>query len=305
MSAESPTTKRPRTDQERPSPTIILLCGLPGAGKSTFASSLIAQNSAQRWVRINQDTVAGGRRGTKQQVIAATRTTLSRGCNVIIDRTNLNPDQRREFVSLGKEFGSKRRIYCVFFDLDAKTCASRAAGRVNHEGGLHGGGAYPTVAKLAKTLIAPDTEKEEFAGIMRCRNDKDAEAALGLWAGYDPSSTSLFDLEAEWRSIRPTGNIETSRKSTKDGHQRSIDTFFSKPPHEGDFASAGGMKKSAEPGSVKNAFDIMKAAAARQGTQIKPQASHNKAAGAGASRHTFANSPFLSALLSYLHDPEK
>lgn len=41
-------------------PVILILCGVPGSGKSTFCAQLIARGQAS-WVRVNQDSINNGR----------------------------------------------------------------------------------------------------------------------------------------------------------------------------------------------------------------------------------------------------
>jgi hypothetical protein len=66
-------------------PLSLLLCVLC-AGKSTFALQLSARSS-RLWVRVNQDTAGkGGKRGTRQQCVAAARAALRAGRNVVVDR---------------------------------------------------------------------------------------------------------------------------------------------------------------------------------------------------------------------------
>lgn len=74
-----------------PRPVVLVLVGIPGSGKSTFAEKLVSgsrQPSAPaRWVAVCQDTAApNGRRGTRQQVIAAADAALRAGACVVVDR---------------------------------------------------------------------------------------------------------------------------------------------------------------------------------------------------------------------------
>lgn len=63
-----------------------VLLRVPHTGKSTFASHLSARSS-RLWVRVNQDTAGkGGKRGTRQQCVAAARAALRAGRNVVVDR---------------------------------------------------------------------------------------------------------------------------------------------------------------------------------------------------------------------------
>ena len=73
---------------------IIVLVGLTGSGKSTFASAfieLMAQNGDHSWHRVSQDLLK-----TPKRVELETRRILESGDSVVIDRTNLS----RELVRL-------------------------------------------------------------------------------------------------------------------------------------------------------------------------------------------------------------
>lgn len=70
---------------------VLLLVGLPGSGKTTFASRLVA---AGGWVRVSQDDVGGSRPAVERQFKAA----LESGEGVVVDRCNCSVQQRRWFI---------------------------------------------------------------------------------------------------------------------------------------------------------------------------------------------------------------
>jgi predicted kinase len=96
-------------------PALILLSGLPGAGKTTFAKAL-----AERlpFVHIESDAI---RRGMAEKptyspqesgavfakVEARARAALSHGERALIDATNLTNRDRRRFLRLAKELDTK------------------------------------------------------------------------------------------------------------------------------------------------------------------------------------------------------
>jgi hypothetical protein len=65
-------------------PKLVLLVGLPGSGKSTFADRLVASGSG--WVRICQDECGGSRRDCEGAFANATLRGSDYGRHVILDR---------------------------------------------------------------------------------------------------------------------------------------------------------------------------------------------------------------------------
>eukprot|EP00897_Mesotaenium_endlicherianum_P005727 jgi/Mesen1/5182/ME000257S04452 len=78
---------------------VLVLGGPPGSGKSTFATEL-TQKGARPWVRVCQDIASKGKRGTREQCLRQMRAALASGSSVIVDRCNMNAEQRADFVEL-------------------------------------------------------------------------------------------------------------------------------------------------------------------------------------------------------------
>ena len=275
--------------------TLLVLCGIPGAGKSTFAHAL-AQRSALSWVRVNQDTVRNGARGTREQCLAALAAALDAGGNAIIDRTNATPDQRQPFLQKAREKGAER-AFCVAFRLPVKVCGERAAARQGHEGGVQGPRAYAAVGMVNKQLAEAGNPKESegFDAVLVCETDAEVEAALETLAAYGPQ---CLDLAAEWAKRRPP--------PAKKPETQTIDEFFTKKAA----APAKAAPESPERPSL-DAFDVMMQASKKQGSTEKsaaaalPSPPAKGPVPAGGSRHSFGASPFLDALLSYARTPER
>ncbi|KAL6771120.1 hypothetical protein ACKKBF_B33995 [Auxenochlorella protothecoides x Auxenochlorella symbiontica] len=119
-----------------PPPVMLIMIGIQGSGKSTFAESLIT-GSRLKWARVNQDSIAGpGKAGTRHQCVDAARKALQAGTSVIVDRCNPNPKQREDFCRLARELGVQ--VHCVVLDLPHNTCVERVLRRTAHEGGFQG-----------------------------------------------------------------------------------------------------------------------------------------------------------------------
>lgn len=254
----------------------VILCGLPGAGKSTFASNLIA-SSNQQWVRINQDTIDRGRRGTREQCVHATREHLQAGRHVIIDRTNLDSQQRKVFIDVAKECGlSPAHILCVFFDFPQKLCGARAAGRQTHEGGLQGPRSYATIGSMAKQLRQngpPHHLKEGIGAVIVCKSDEEAARALARVSEYAETGSKdlLLSYEVNGMKDRP----KNLRVNTQPGEKNAFDILM---------ASSTSSKRLIDSNKEKEKSDKRKAT---------PHINFR-------SRHTFSSSPFVSAFDRYV-----
>ncbi|SNX83664.1 uncharacterized protein MEPE_02371 [Melanopsichium pennsylvanicum] len=78
---------------------LLVLSGLIGSGKSTFARALV--HHFPNWHRCNQDEL-----GDRHAVVYAARTALSAGLNVVIDRTNIDAKQRRTWLELAQDISN-------------------------------------------------------------------------------------------------------------------------------------------------------------------------------------------------------
>lgn len=99
---------------------MIILVGKPGSGKSFFA-----YNSLNK-VIINQDSL-----GDRKKCIDATKLALSSNKDVIIDRTNINKQQRSIWINIAKEY-NVTEIYCIEFKVSAEECIKRIQNRLYH-----------------------------------------------------------------------------------------------------------------------------------------------------------------------------
>lgn len=238
--SKPPSPKRPRSTS--PShPIILILVGLPGSGKSNFASALVTR-SPHRWARINQDTINKGKRGTKELCLAAAQSALSRGCNVVIDRTNLSQAQRKDFLDLAsKADPAPAALHCVFFNLPTKECGARAAQREDHEGGVQGPNAYRAVGMMQRELTnggAP-TLQEGFLSMIECLDDQDIDAALELWVPYSArDAVGGLTLAEEWEKVRPK-----KRTGSGNGGLQRLDKFFGQKKEKLGAAGEEGVEK--------------------------------------------------------------
>ncbi|KDN43237.1 hypothetical protein RSAG8_06204, partial [Rhizoctonia solani AG-8 WAC10335] len=103
---------------------LIILCGLVGSGKSTFATAL--QREFPEFRRCNQDEL-GRREAVEREVYAA----LSQGLSVCVDRTNFDPSQRRTWIDIARQYPGVE-IWGITTDTPYDACHARLIERKNH-----------------------------------------------------------------------------------------------------------------------------------------------------------------------------
>lgn len=156
-------------------PRLILLVGIPGSGKSTFAEKLMAIDPS-KCIRINQDELK-----SRRACESATRAALRKSLCPIIDRCNFNSDQRRYFIDIAKEF--EVEVDCIVFKFSQSICLDRCLGRKGHPTVDHNNAAI-VVHQIAKQLENPDTGTFNLEGITRLKliaNENDLKITLGYY----------------------------------------------------------------------------------------------------------------------------
>lgn len=163
---------------------VVLLVGVPGSGKSTFCDYII-RGSKRPWVRVCQDIIGNGKSGTKTQCLMGASSALKEGKSVLIDRCNMNKEQREDFVKLG---GPEVEKHAVVLDLPAKMCISRSVKRTDHEGKLQGGKAAVVINQMLQKKELPKL-REGFNRITFCQDEKDVQAAVDTYAALGSLDT--------------------------------------------------------------------------------------------------------------------
>jgi len=110
-------------------PTLLVLKGLPGSGKTTYARELVNKG----WVRVNKDDLRAMLHNSKfskdnEKFVLKLRDdvivrALTQGQNVVVDDTNLDPKHSETFKNLAIVFETFYEE--KFFDVSVKECIRR------------------------------------------------------------------------------------------------------------------------------------------------------------------------------------
>lgn len=149
-------------------PILLILTGVQGSGKSTFCQQLVLgtekdsgeSEGGSAWVHLSQDTINKGKPGKREMVEAKTREALLDGCSVVVDRTHLDPAQRKYFVDIAKEL--KVPVHVLVFQTSKDIIAKRVRERTNHPGGVEGDKGVRVALMHMSKMVLPNYKDEGF-----------------------------------------------------------------------------------------------------------------------------------------------
>lgn len=119
---------------------LIMMCGIPGSGKSTFAKQMIEND--ENIVYISRDVIRfslikpnekyfSKEKEVKQTYFKQLRENLIKGKTVIADATHLSPKSRQALIS-GIGY-NKMQVTAVWFDVPLEVCLKRNSQRAGRE----------------------------------------------------------------------------------------------------------------------------------------------------------------------------
>ncbi|KAH8556741.1 AAA domain-containing protein [Umbelopsis sp. PMI_123] len=131
---------------------MLVLVGLPGSGKSTFATKLVA--TKPEWRRVNQDDL-----GSRPACEHATKRHIAKGFNIVIDRSNFDSKQRRTWIDIA--YNNNMRVDCIIFDTAVEECAERINVRQNHPTQVEGYHGIQILNRFVHNYTPPTMERPE------------------------------------------------------------------------------------------------------------------------------------------------
>ncbi|CAF4567852.1 unnamed protein product [Rotaria sp. Silwood1] len=137
---------------------LIMLCGLPGSGKSYVAQMILRRDD--RWTIISQDETRS--RDTCERELSRP----GKYSKAILDRCNPDREDRKQWLAIAHW---ARKPICVYFDYDPDLCISRAQQRSDHPTLIPGQRVRTAVQSMHKQTEKPKLD-EGFVAICTIRS---------------------------------------------------------------------------------------------------------------------------------------
>ena len=147
-----------------PRPRIVVLIGLPGAGKSAYVARnglpALSSDAIRRLLADDEDNQT-----IHRQVFSTLRYLLVRRLRLgrpltCIDATNLTPSERRPYLAIGRRYGCD--VEAIFFDIPVEVCRERNRRRRRR--------APDAVIETMAARLVPPSSEEGFSRIRVIRD---------------------------------------------------------------------------------------------------------------------------------------
>jgi atypical dual specificity phosphatase len=137
---------------------LVMLCGLPGSGKSYVAQRMLIRD--ERWTIVSQDETRS--RDTCEREIGRP----GKYSKAILDRCNPDREDRKQWLALAQW---AHKPVCVYFDYDPALCVSRAQQRSDHPTLIPGQGVRTAVQAMQRQMERPSLN-ERFVAVCIIRS---------------------------------------------------------------------------------------------------------------------------------------
>lgn len=196
---------------------VVLLCGLPGSGKSTLRRRLVHNG----WAYVSQDEM-GSLDVCEKALIKA----LKAGKSIAIDRCNVTPSERRLCLQLanravdkGVAKGVTLHFEAVWMAVAPDVCKHRAATREEHET-LSSEHADGVIDEFCKGLMAPERSGQEpYEAVHVISDQSDADLIVQRFA--DPTHVDA--------NVKPTRCMGSGSLHNTDDDGSQLESDMSLP----------------------------------------------------------------------------
>lgn len=199
---------------------ILMLKGLPGSGKSTWAKDFVEKNPG--WVRVNKDSLremmAGYRSGKDEGLILEwrnilIRSALLRGKSVVVDDTNFHPKHEAQLRMIAENMGllSKFQVEVreLKFDTPLNDCIKNDLKRPNSVG-------EKVIRKMYNEYLAPKIEKQPWISGLPSAIICDLDGTLAIHNGRSPYDIEKCDTDIPDQTVLAIlGSLTSYQHHTK------------------------------------------------------------------------------------------
>ncbi|PVV02777.1 hypothetical protein BB560_002758 [Smittium megazygosporum] len=196
---------------------ILVLSGLPGSGKSTFAQSLTF--SFQEWIHLDLNDI-----GSKEACIRSCTKLIKSNKNIIIDGLNYDHKERRAWVEFARDSGIT--IDSLFFDL----CKTRVFNRTGHISGVQGKFGAEVVSRVEKQFIPPSPSE----GFRVCLSISSFIEIITIeisdpGAAYSTSVIHSILTSISYESTKVSGSVSKTKHVTIIDDKKTEETHRPRP----------------------------------------------------------------------------
>mmetsp|Transcript_20655 Transcript_20655/g.30692 ORF Transcript_20655/g.30692 Transcript_20655/m.30692 type:complete len:187 (+) Transcript_20655:36-596(+) len=149
---------------------LVIVCGIPGCGKSTFAKKVYSTQPG--WLVVSQDDL-----GSRQAVEKAMETALRKEVSVLLDRCNVNKKERAQWVRLARNNATNVIVEAVYLDVPVEECKQRVKKRQGHATLSDDQDTDSVIDRFART-VQPPQQREGFANIYSIRDQSEMTKVL-------------------------------------------------------------------------------------------------------------------------------